>query len=387
MFKETLLILSLFSLCTSSTFAPFHQRHFEYSISDLCSYDYSNFQYVKPCQTNYQCKNVNGGDSHSIHTCKEYFKTIKRFGDDCISDIECDSGLKCSTSTSKCVSNSDAAVYGIKDRVSSDYYYYCNANFKATKALGSASCESTTTSSNVNGIGSGLCYQSGADHANIKTVVPDFGYVCGQNTWTLYSTSNPNYPNHYLSQTQMNRIGTLEDGTFVDDKRACKSGFALKLYFDKTLKEPTSGDTTKYSVCVTLKGIEVGKNNYVIYKYSLNNNEYSYNTKSTSIDSHLMTKLDLFKEYVNKAKDITCQAGSGHDDEQFTCGNDDLRRAWYFYNNPSKYLLYKNEDAIIDYLLQLSYPDYKPRYTEPQQEASGYLSIKFISLLILLLSL
>jgi hypothetical protein len=281
------------------------------------------------------------------------------------------------------VSNSDAAVYGIKDRVSSDYYYYCNANFKATEASSSVSCESTTTSSNVNGIGNSLCYQSGADHTNVKTVVHDFGYVCGQKTWLQYSNSQ----NHYLSKTEMSRIGTLEDGTFVDDERACKSGFALNLYFDKTLKEPTSGDTAKYSVCVTLKGIEVGKNGYVIYKYSLNDNEYSYNTKSTSIVSHLMTKLDLFKEYVNKAKDITCQAGSGHDDEQFTCGNDDLRRAWYFYNNPDKYLLYKYEDAIVDYLLQLSYPDYKPRYTEPQQEASSYLSIKYISLLILLFSL
>ena len=42
---------------------------------------------------------------------------------------------------------------------------------------------------------------------------------------------------------------------------------------------------------------------------------------------------------------------------------------------------------IIDYLIQQEYPEYSPRYAEPQQEASSYLSVKFISLLILLLSL
>ena len=387
MLKETLLILSLFSLSTSYTYAPFHQRKFEYSISDLCSYDDNNFQYVKPCQTNYQCKDLNGGDTHDIRTCKEYVnKIIKIFGDSCTYDIECDSGLECSSS--KCVCFNDYSPYKIKDRVSGDYYYYCNDNYKATGSNSNAKCVSTNDNT-VSGISSNLCYQTGTDGTNIKTVLPDFGLVCGQNTWESYSSSSSSPGYKYKKETKMNRMGTLDDGTFVTDERACKSGFALELFLDQTPKQPSNGDPAKDSVCVTLNGVDFGENNIVIYKYSLKNTEYSYNTKSSSGSSdaaYLMTKLELFKEYVNKAKDINCSKGSGYDNEQFTCGNDDLRRAWYFYNNPKNYLLYKNEDAIIDYLLQLSYPDYKPRYSEPQQ-ASGYLNIKFISLLILLLSL
>lgn len=381
MLKETLFLLSLFSISTSYTYAPFHQRKFEYSVSDLCSYDDDIFQYVKPCQTNYQCKSVSGGDSHDISTCKEYVKTIKKFGDTCIADKECDSDLECSTS-SKCVSNVDTKAYGIKDRVSNDYYYYCNNGYKATGSATSASCVQTS-SNTVSGIGDNLCHQAGTDNANPKTVRPNFGYICGQNTWQQYQSSS----SFYKSETKMNRIGTVDDGIYVEDERACISGFALDFYMGTSLDAPTSGSTIQDKVCVTLDGVETDKNDFVIYKYTLNSNQYTYNTKSTASVSHQMTKLELFKEYVKKAKGITCNAGEGHDDEQFTCGNDDLRRAWYFYNNPDKYLLYKNEDAIIDYLLQLSYPDYKPRYTEPQQEASGYLSIKYISLLILLLSL
>lgn len=306
MFKETLLLLSLFSISTSSTYAPFHQRKFEYSVSDLCSYDDDIFQYVKPCQTNYQCKSVSGSDSHDISTCKEYVKTIKKFGDTCIADKECDSGLECSTS-SKCVSNNNYNAYGIKDRVSNDYYYYCNDDYRAT----GSSCVQKT-SSGVSGIGDNLCHQAGTDNANAKTVRPNFGYICGQNTWQQYSSTNPNYPHHYKSETKMNRIGTVDDGEYVKDERACISGFALKFYMGTSLDAPTSGETTQDKVCVTLNGVETGKNNYVIYKYTLNNKEYTYNTEDTTSVSHQMTKLELFKEYVKKAEGITCNAGEGH---------------------------------------------------------------------------
>ena len=99
-----------------------------------------------------------------------------------------------------------------------------------------------------------------------------------------------------------------------------------------------------------------------------------------------MTKLDLFRQYKEKRGD-GCTRNKEYFDEPFTCGNNELRELWYFYYHPDEYLLYKNEQAIKEYLLQKVYPSYKVTYTEPQQDASSYLSLKFISLLILLLSL
>ena len=75
-----------------------------------------------------------------------------------------------------------------------------------------------------------------------------------------------------------------------------------------------------------------------------------------------------------------------HLDEPFTCGKDELRDLWAYYNAPEYYLLYKNEQSIYEYLIQSYYPDYTPQYSEPV-DFSGYLSIKYISLIILVLLL
>ena len=379
MFKQILIVLCLISLSFSQTYtyAPWHLRNFDYSVSDFCSYIYSGFQYVKPCPVNFAC-NTQGSNSHGMSVCQEVFKTVKRFNEACSGDIECDSGLKCLNS--KCISSNNLTPYGIKDRVSSHYYYYCNSDYRA---LDGSDCG---LASNYNGM-ENLCYKTEAGGANPKSLAPKFGHVCGKTTWTPYSTPNNGY---YSSQTEMNKIGSLDDGTFVQNRLACKSGFSLPLYIDKTLNKPNNANINdRYYVCVTLKEVGTDNAGNKVYRYSLDGKEYIYDTSQTSdssYSSNIMTQLQLFKEYVEKAKGVTCNPGEGYDDEQFTCGNDELRRLWYFYNNVEEYLLYKNEDAIVDYLIQKAYPDYKPRYTEPT-EGSGYLSIKFISLLILLLSL
>ena len=389
MFKEIILALSLISL-SSQTYAPWHLRKFDYSISDICYYSYDNFQYVKPCQTNYACSSV-GSNSHSIGTCREVFKTVKTFDQTCSGDIECDSGLKCVSEKCKCTT--DTTIYKIDDKIASGYgVYYCNTGYvaKITPLTGGSKSYSCISSNDVSvkDIGD-ACFMSIKNEDGTftdKNVPPKFGYVCGKNTWTPVDNARSDY---YLSKTEMNKIGSIEEGEYVDDMMACKSGFALPLYYDKSLKSSYTGDSQDHNVCVTFKGIDYDKDNKIVFKYSLGNNEYSYNTQDNAIsDPDLIpVQLELFKDYVNKAGNANCNQGEGYDNEQFTCGNDDLRRLWYFYHYPKNYLLYKNEDAIVDYLLQAKYPDYKPRYTEPQQEASSYLSVKFISLLILLLSL
>ena len=103
---------------------------------------------------------------------------------------------------------------------------------------------------------------------------------------------------------------------------------------------------------------------------------------------NLMTKLELFKKFLDKKTSIgECTYDKKYLNEPFTCGNDELRELWGYYNAPEYYLLYRNEPAIVEHLIQGFYPDYNPKYTESQTESSGFLGIKFISLLILLLSL
>ena len=385
MLKEILLVLSLISVSSSTTYSPWHLRNFDYSVSDICSYTYDNFKYVKPCQANYKCQTV-GGDNHFIETCRQVYKTVKIYGETCSGDIECDSGLKCEGS--KCINTNDGGAYDIKDRISDDHVYKCNSNRKSHINSGGNVVCSLSSDSIFTGM-DGLCYKY--DTTVLKSIPHTFNKVCGENTLAENG--------HYISQTSMNSIGSLADGTYVSDARACQSGFALYLYRSKTLVKPaTTEDQNMYLVCVTLKEISFDNNDKPIYKYSLNGEEHSYKVSqipSGNIpsgynfpsNSLLMTKLELFKQFVDKAKGVTCKENEGYDDEQFTCKNDELRRLWYFYENVDEYLLYKNQDAIIDYLIQQEYPEYSPRYAEPQQEASSYLSVKFISLLILLLSL
>ena len=381
MWKEIILVLSLFSFSFCYTYAPWHQRKFEYSISDMCSYEDNIFQYVKPCPVNYSCNSPgSSSNSHGIEICQATYKTVKGHGATCESDIECDSNLVCRSS--KCVNPTDTDVYTITEKSSSiDYVFYCNSGYTPSGSREDhTNVFCASTSSNTVSDMAGYCYKS--DGTNIKQIPPSFGKVCGLLEVKKYANNN----NHYISSVRMDKIGSLNDGDFVYDQRACKSGFAVPFYPDKTLNDPNNGDTKSYAVCVTYKGMETGVNGDLIIKFLFNNKEYSYNYGSGSLPPNLDTKLQLFKEYVDKSGSLNCQAGQGYDDEQFTCGNDELRRLLYFIEKPEDYLLYKNEDSIIDYLLQQRYPDYKPRYSEPV-DASGYLNLKFISLLILLLSL
>ena len=109
--KRIILFVSIFSSIFSSTYAPWHLRKFEYSVSDMCSYEGDSpvFEYVKPCPKNYYCDQVESG-GHNIGVCKQYFKAVKTLGDSCVSDIECDSGLKCSTSASSSICTIDSTT-------------------------------------------------------------------------------------------------------------------------------------------------------------------------------------------------------------------------------------------------------------------------------------
>ena len=102
------------------------------------------------------CNQVESGD-HKICVCKQYFKTVKTLGDSCISDIECDSGLKCSTSASSSICTIDSTTkiaYSVSDAVSNDEYHYCqDSSFPLQKTcVGSSDiCYECTLQTGANG--------------------------------------------------------------------------------------------------------------------------------------------------------------------------------------------------------------------------------------------
>jgi len=391
--KRIILFVSIFSSIFSSTYAPWHLRKFEYSVSDMCSYENSPvFEYVKPCPKNYYCDQVESG-GHNIGVCKQYFKAVKTLGDSCVSDIECDSGLKCSTSASSSICTIDSTTkiaYSVSDAVSGDDYYYCQEGYFPLENTGTHICTASTTAMNGQ-----KCF----DSQNSYTIAPSFSKLCGKKTIDPGS-NNKNYQH---KSTDMATIGSVSAGEFVEDEKACESGYALYFYGNKKTEKESDVTSGIHKMCVNINGVETKSNgNIISFKYSLNDGiEHSYvisqlpndfssvkNDYQNNDYRNLMTKLELFKKFLDKKKSIgECSYNNKYLNEPFTCGNDELRELWGYYNYPENYLLYRNEAAIVEYLIQQLYPDYNPKYSEPQTESSGFLGIKFISLLILLLSL
>ncbi len=70
-------------------------------------------------------------------------------------------------------------------------------------------------------------------------------------------------------------VGTVNDGDFVFDEKACKSGYALYFYGDGNLNEPYTGYNYRnymYKRCVTLQDIDEYSSNYCKIKYSIGGN-------------------------------------------------------------------------------------------------------------------
>ena len=391
MIKRVLLLLSIISSIFSATYAPWHLRKFEYSVSDMCSYVGDNpvFEYVKPCPKNYFCDQVESSD-HYIGVCKQYFSTVKTLGDSCTADIECDSNLKCSSS--ECTIDttpSTITAYSVSDSVSGDHYYYCQEGSVPTPTGDPDAYECILKTNAMNG-------QKCFDLDNSYTIAPSFNKLCGKQV--VNNEANPK--NYVHKSTEMSVIGSADPEEFVQDERACKSGYALYFYGNKKTEKESDVTSTPYKMCVNIKGVETKSNGDCdSFKYSLKGEgEYSYVISQLPSDikdlydnshcSNLMTKLELFKKFIEKKNSLEeCTYDKKYLNEQFTCGKDELRELWGYYNNPEIYLLYRNEPAIVEHLIQESYPDYNPHYTEPQTESSGFIGIKFISLLILLLSL
>lgn len=358
MIKSILISLLLVSP-SISVYRPMSKSEIDFG-KDVCHYtriqDNQNIEYVKPCKKGKVCKIhqfYSTNNDYKIYTCQNKYLSddeelkIKTLGEKCSYDEECDSGLNCLSGT--CTLEKNDQCY--KDQ-------YCPSGLVPLISGSNCICKESSLYQNTDK----CAFYNGTSYIpSSYKFKPAYGTVCGKVSFQdiTASVTNPTNGQSYdytfkvLKDISTAKIGSLEEGTYVYDVRACKSGFGIKYYPDNNLEEPDNHYTSahQYYRCVKVKEINMIGDSCVI-KYSLDNTENILNMNKISTSSqctYLKTKLEMFEEYLNdKSK---CDNEINYD-EPFTCGDDKLRKYWYFYLNPSYYDLYKDKTQVIDYLLQ-----------------------------------
>ena len=342
---------------------------------NICYYiDYddggsSSIEYVRPCPKDQYCYHAENSD-YELHTCEPILKGRKTLGESCDTDFECESALECSSKKCSFKSHNPYTVY---DSASSEFVSHCISNQIATYNSLNPSypvcidVPSGTSKSDYDGK-----FYVSKNNVNKYLVIQPY-QVPGQIHFKTKQTGLP-YEIDYIDLAD---IGSQVLGTFVYDERACETGFALKFYADGSLVEPAD-DNTMYLRCAKL--VEFLSNNQVVYSIQ-EGTEKLYNSQN-SFSSNLVTKLDMFTNYKSKLNVGQCKTDYAYS-EPFTCKNDEVRKWWYFYNNPDDYLLYKDEKLVVSYLVKEEYPEYATDLTEN----AGFLALKYLFYLLILLSL
>ena len=396
MVKYIILFISLFSL-SFLEYLPMSNIIDRFHIERICHYKEYNYnqqnfddvEYVRPCENGFYCVEVSS--NHEIGICQNYTSSTKYLGEECSSTFECDNNLRCNKQCT--VKEND--VYKIIDKASNESLYYCPNNMTAIND--SSINDFYICKSKSNYQGQGKCYFK--ENGKIYNATPEYFQVCGK--------INKDQKNE-IESIDINDLGSQENDEFVWDEKACKSGYAI--YHPSSGNIADTNIVSMYKKCVTVTGVEKGDNDCIIkYKIKDEDAEITYNVdhlknianeKNIFIDDELfkncqflMKKLDLFKVYKKrlddlKTKGVDCKNKKLYN-ESFTCGDDDLRKLWYSYNNPDLYLLYKDEPEVFDYLIQKAYRSYNRDNTEVTIEAtdsSSHLDIKsFLALLLLLI--
>ena len=210
---------------------------------------------------------------------------------------------------------------------------------------------------------------------------------------TFYSQTLPNNKGTYyqIERIEKNYIGTVDDGEFINNIKACKSGYTLYFYpgsNEGSLDDPSTDSTIHNSMflkCVSIEG-DTEDNRNCIIKYDgdkIYNTGHYTSSFLQSCSDYTMTKIELFKKYIEKfSKDIQekCATKENYNDPQ-TCNDNEIRKWKNFYDNPRDYILFYDEEGkngdIVTYLIQQVYPSY---------QSSGFLNIKYFICLLLLFS-
>ena len=338
--------------------------------------------YVKPCEEGKYCVDSNidtsvdstSGNQYDYHICRNYTKrvSIKVYNEACSSDYECDRNLECDSgkcTLTSCGSNEKPykgsnGIWACKNKDVSDEYLHLCESFVNKNSR-------TCNNLQITGISDYLKYKG------TITFEPYFPIPNEEDKEHLYRKKSQIF----------SYIGTVEDGNFVTDSEACKSGFTLNFYPNQGLKDPYTGDSpdtnSPYPMCVTLIEWD-NKNKRIKYKINEGNEEVYYDS-SLTYDEKILIEKELFKKYAEAwNKNIgECEKTENYNSPR-TCNVDEVTKWYYFYNNHiDEYLFYYAEDEgkkykdVIKYLIQKDYPFY---------QSGLFLNIKYlISLLFLLL--
>lgn len=337
--------------------------------------------YVKPCEEGKYCTTSNietsvvstGSSQYDYYICKNYTKrvSIKVYNEACSSNYECDRNLVCDSgicTLTSCGSNEkpykkDDGDWDCKDKDVSDEYVSLCESFRDDNSDVCSDRKNTGDS----------------DYLKYKGIITF-------ETYFPISTEKDKGQLYRKKKQIFSYIGSVEDGEFVSDEEACKSGFALGFFPNQGLKDPYTGDSSthnrQYLMCVTL--IEWDKKNKRI-KYKIKDGDEKVILSSTDYDEKKLIEIELFKKYAEAwNKNIgECEKTENYND-RFTCNVDEVAKWYYFYDNHiDEYLFYYAEDEgkkykdVIKYLIQKDYPFY---------QSGLFLNIKYlISLLFLLL--
>lgn len=418
MLNYFIVLFSIFSTFNSAYFPFEKNKHFP---DDTCSYQYDKLvTYVKDCEKGKFCKDR--GDNFSI--CENIPTEITLLNADssekCETIFECENGLECTNS--KC-----------------SYPYNCPTGETWTRTKIGYSCKSTTTSKIFYSKDFHWNEDSSASSSNVyhgyingNTVMnTDFEHfkVGGKITSFNITTTTIDGKIYEPEEIEFSDIGTVEDGDFVFDEKACKSGFALFFYGNNEPVDPSNTHHYMYKKCVTLEDIENNGPDYCTIKYSIKDKTYSYNVNQLDVDAKTLfmqingndyfylnhpspypdsyfnsissyyniddicdsdniIKTKIFQKYIGALTDDVkkClkkeEKAKGNSKYYLeTCQNDQLRKWSYLYENPNYYSLYYKEDddkgnTVINYLVQKEFPSY---------QSSSLLNIKYYICLLALL--
>lgn len=387
--KPVLIISILFASVISVYYVPMKKDH---ELGEhICRYEINSTSniYVKPCEEGKYCQKTTQytGDRsinnwEYLYTCQNYTQklfNLKQLDEDCESNYECDSGLTCEDKKCSLNCGTDRVAYRGDDKWActaktlkeNNYYYYRNSEDSSSPLYGYS---------------------------------PYFKFE-GKIT---FHKSNNLYEEEIIENAD---FASLDDGTFVSNDDACKSGYYLYFYPDGTLNDPYTGNdgqkNSLYKMCVSLEEINRYSDDYCQIIYSINNNgNKTYNlyqlytqyirigrtiTLENLVDQYCSTNMlkhKLYKKYIEAMTDEKRTKCSNLENyNHVTCNDDELTKWFYFYNHPDIYSLYYTDEEndndnykyVVKHLIQVDYPYY---------QVGSILNIKnSIILLLLLLSI
>ena len=345
--------------------------------SNICHYKHNHessqtIYYVKGCGKGKICKqDPTNPSNYVIKTCQKTDKLkLSSVDEPCENDSQCDvSGAD----DGNLVCKNSKCTFKEAGENTNKYFPYTKGGIKYCPSdhiyISGGFCELKSSHSDYS---ADKCYNDGSN-----SYEPEFLKVCGEIEFKKVTTTDPKY--EYIKKTVSTAsIGSLPDGTYVDNPLACESGFVLKYYPNNQIdKVDPNDESTQYKRCATIDEIDIKRG---IIKYNLDGADHTIRYSSVQANSDLKIErikimLDMFKKY--KKKMDKCEVEK-YDSHPFTCGGKDrnLNKYYLFYLYPYYYNLYKDEDQVIDYLIEFY------NFNFQQYNSLSYLLLLFLLLLI-----